>query len=555
MNTWRRQAVPWLVGVTALLLPLLAVLQYRWVDDVSELERQRMIRSVRAAADGFSDDLDDILTEIYWTFHLRDPDPGRIGIQLADEYEDWKGAFPYPGLVRQIHVVDLHPGTVADPAPRIRELTLEDGRLVPSKWPEWLEALPTVSGGERSADGRRRDEGAIVPPLLDRVPAVAVFQDDLDGPVWTLVRLDEDVLFGQVIPGLLSNYFGTDDGLGYHVWIVEHEDPGRLVYASHPDVPIDPSDVDETEETFGLDRELRRSLGDAAEHRWRVLVKHVSGSLETAVARVRRRNLMLGFGIVGLLGASMVALVVSTRRARNLARQQMEFVAGVTHELRTPLAGISSLSENLADGVIRDPDQAQRYGSAIHGESRRLTGMVEQVLTFASLQSGERKLGREPVEMVGLIAGTIEDLHEGGIDTERISVEVDDEVPVVQGDRAALGSALRNLLTNALKFSDPGTPIRVRVVRAGSRTEPRVRIGVEDRGRGIPGPELKRIFDPFFRGRAARADQIEGSGLGLSLVRRIVDAHDGELQVSSEPGEGTTFTVELPAVVDETSGS
>lgn len=545
MNDWRRQVTPWLVGVTALLLPLLAVLQYRWVDDVSELERQRMNRSVRAATDRFADDLDDVLTEIYWTFHLREPRADRIGSQLAEEYAGWKSSFPYPGLVERVYVIDLEGG--GESGARIRELSLDDGELAPCAWPGWLEKARSTVAREASRDGwRRRGRRTALPPLLDRVPAVGIFQDDLDDPAWFAVQLDREVLFEQVIPDRLRDYFETDGGLDYHVWIVEDEDPDRLVYASHPDAPVDLSDADDTEETFGLDRGLRRDLGDAADHRWRVVVKHVSGSLETAVARVRRRNLLLGFGIVGLLGATMGALVVSTRRARSLARQQMEFVAGVTHELRTPLAGISSLSENLADGVIGDLEQVRRYGDAIHGESHRLSNMVEQVLTFASLHSGERKLSREAVDVAALVAATLEKLEDGGVDTGSIDVGIDDDLPRVVGDRAALGSALRNLLNNAVKFSDPDAPVRVTASGVRSGGEERVRIRVEDRGPGIPDSERKRIFDPFFRGRAARDDQVEGSGLGLSLVKRIVEAHGGDIRLSSEPGEGTTFTLDLP---------
>ena len=124
--------------------------------------------------------------------------------------------------------------------------------------------------------------------------------------------------------------------------------------------------------------------------RWRLLVTHPSGSLEAAVTSARRRNLLVSTSILGILGASVGMLILSTRRAQELARQQMEFVAAVSHELRTPLSVIRSAGDNLAEGVVRDDVQIRRYGDLVRSEGRRLTEMVEQILEFAGIQSGQR---------------------------------------------------------------------------------------------------------------------------------------------------------------------
>ena len=121
-------------------------------------------------------------------------------------------------------------------------------------------------------------------------------------------------------------------------------------------------------------------------------MKHPSGSLEAAVNAARRRNLLVSTASSAMLGASMGLLVVSTRRAQELARQQIEFVAAVSHELRTPLAVIRSAADNLADGVVHDEAQVRKYGELVRGEGRRLTEMVEQILEFAGIQSGQRAL-------------------------------------------------------------------------------------------------------------------------------------------------------------------
>ena len=134
------------------------------------------------------------------------------------------------------------------------------------------------------------------------------------------------------------------------------------------------------------------------------MVTHPSGSLEAAVSSQRRRNLAISSSVLGLLGASMGLLVLATRRAQRLAKQQMEFVAAVSHELRTPLAVIRSAAENLADGVVHDEARIRRYGELMRTEGRRLTEMVEQILEFAGIQSGQRGFALRPVGVGPLAA-------------------------------------------------------------------------------------------------------------------------------------------------------
>ena len=144
--------------------------------------------------------------------------------------------------------------------------------------------------------------------------------------------------------------------------------------------------------------------------RWRLVVKHPSGSLEAAVNAARRRNLLISSSILAVLGASVGLLVLSTRRAQELARQQMEFVAAVSHELRTPLAVIRSAGDNLADGVVRDDEQIRKYGDLVRNEGRRLTEMVEQILEFAGIQSGQRGFALRPVAVAPMLHDIVDSL-------------------------------------------------------------------------------------------------------------------------------------------------
>jgi signal transduction histidine kinase len=296
------------------------------------------------------------------------------------------------------------------------------------------------------------------------------------------------------------------------------------------------------------DRSMMTVTGTArtAGGRWRLLVKHPAGSLEAAVGSARRRNVLISSGILGLLAASMVMLVVSTRRSQQLARQQMEFVAAVSHELRTPLAVVRSAADNLADGLVHDEAQVRTYGALVRGESRRLTEMVEQILEYAGIHSGQRTFTPAPVRVDALIDGVLR-ASNTLIDAAGIAVQIDipADLPPVSGDDAALARVFQNLLGNAIKYGAEGKWIGISARRDG-RGGDVVAVSVNDRGIGIAPADHDRIFEPFYRAADVVSAQIQGAGLGLSLVRRIVDAHGGRIMVKSAKAAGSEFTVFLP---------
>jgi signal transduction histidine kinase len=148
-------------------------------------------------------------------------------------------------------------------------------------------------------------------------------------------------------------------------------------------------------------------LSDPNAGEWDLLLLHRAGSVDRAVAVVRRRNLAVSFGVVLLLAVSLIATFVSTRRAQRLARQQMEFVAGVSHELRTPLSVIRSAGENLSDGLIDEPGQVRRYGALVAAEGRRLTQMVEQVMAFAGFNPDRILADRDEVDLLQLVEAAV----------------------------------------------------------------------------------------------------------------------------------------------------
>jgi signal transduction histidine kinase len=290
---------------------------------------------------------------------------------------------------------------------------------------------------------------------------------------------------------------------------------------------------------------------------WRLLVKHPSGSLERAVNAARRRNLVISTSILGVLGLSVGLLVLSTRRAHDLARRQLEFVATVSHELRTPLAVIRSAADNLADGIVDDESRIRQYGQLVRHEGIRLTDLVEQILEFAGLQGGHRTMAAKPVD-VGRLLRDVVATAEGTPQAAGVDIELRlaERLPVLAGDEAALRRVFQNLVSNAVKYGARAkwVGLAARPAAGGG-----VDITVSDRGMGISAADRDRIFNPFYRAPEVVAAQIQGAGLGLSLVKRIVEAHGGRIHVNSAPGEGSSFIVTLPVVygdgVEESLGA
>lgn len=226
----------------------------------------------------------------------------------------------------------------------------------------------------------------------------------------------------------------------------------------------------------------------------------------------------------------------------------MEFVATVSHELRTPLAVIRSAGENLADGVVRDDAQIRKYGDLVKNEGRRLTEMVEQILEFAGIQSGQRGFALRPVGVLPVLEDVVASSR-ALIDAAGITIEwgVPPGLPPVLGDEPALRRVFQNLVGNAIKYGAPGAWIGVSAHSTGRE----VALSVADRGIGIAPADLAHIFEPFYRAPAVIEAQIQGAGLGLSLVKRIVEAHGGRIEVKSTPGQGAEFVVMLPAAAEE----
>jgi len=259
---------------------------------------------------------------------------------------------------------------------------------------------------------------------------------------------------------------------------------------------------------------------------------------------MRRIVLVSGLTMAFLLMlAAAYGLYRATTREMLLAREQADFVSAVSHEFRTPLTSMRHLTDLLVSrGVTSEERRTQYYGLLAH-ETERLHRMVESLLSFGRIEGGAYAWQLESVDASEFVNAIVDEFrHEPLAEARPIDCDIEDGLPPIRADRDALSRALWNLLENAGKYSDAGTEIRVFARRHGQA----VLLGVGDRGVGIPANEREKIFQKFVRGADAKRAGVRGVGIGLALVKRIAEAHGGTVQVESEPGRGSTFTLVLP---------
>jgi len=284
--------------------------------------------------------------------------------------------------------------------------------------------------------------------------------------------------------------------------------------------------------------------------------QQASQRLANVVATSRRSALRL-IGTLGFTFLLSMGAVWAIQRSRmlgaiQLAKLQMDFVASVSHELRTPLAVLNSAADNIADGLVTGKTEIQRYGAMIRNQSRQMNELVEQILLFASADDRSERYVFEPLT-VNQILDAVEKSTKELVDGSGVVIErrVEPDLPPVMGDLPAIILCLRNLVGNAVKYgSSENKWIGLTASRgvSANRTHEEVLISVSDRGMGIDRLELAHIFDPFYRSPRVVNMQIHGTGLGLSLAKRIAETMGGDLTVVSEISVGSSFTLHLPAL-------
>ncbi len=280
-------------------------------------------------------------------------------------------------------------------------------------------------------------------------------------------------------------------------------------------------------------------------YKWRVNVTLVSAE-ELTAAVARRRSLEMA--LVGLswlvVIAGLIVVFVAVSRERKLSNLKSDFVANVSHELKTPLSLVRMFGELLQSGRVENDEKRQQYLQIIVSESERLAALIENVLDFAKVERGKAAYEFNVAQVGDVVTRAVEACRvRAQRDQVELVLELGPGLPSAELDERAVEIAIFNLVDNALKYAPDGRRIVIGVRHEVSHVE----IRVVDEGPGIPPEDRKRIFDRFVRGRGATNKQVRGSGIGLALVKHIAEAHGGRAWVEPASPKGSAFVITLNA--------
>ena len=276
---------------------------------------------------------------------------------------------------------------------------------------------------------------------------------------------------------------------------------------------------------------------------WTVVTASLDPPIERRDFARRQQLLVAGFVLLVVMAlAAGYVIVRAVGRELAVARLQSDFVAAVSHEFRTPLTALRQFTDMLREHPALDDERRRTAYDAQSRATDRLTRLVESLLDFGRMEAGVRRYQFEPRDGAELVRRVVDDFRPEALAAGHAVEFRGNGAAPIETDDEALTRAVRNLLENAAKYSPAPSPIEVGISNGNGH----VRIAVRDYGIGIPAHERTAVFSKFYRGEQARTGGFKGTGIGLAMANEIVKAHRGRIQVESEPGKGSTFTIVLP---------
>lgn len=559
--------------IAGLLLAALAVLQFYWTGRIRDADREQRSQLLERSLSRVAEDVDREISRARVFFQ-----PHFFAMQnpasfLYEREQRWREAAPSPELVKWVGLAsEFEEHTTIyfldQNSEQLQQVPVEETSQHPyydeivrfrrdqqESKPRAFHAYMNPRSGLMilpAAPGRRHEP----PPDKFRCVLVALDSEYLlqtlpkkslehwfgDKEDYRFYLLDEDdkVLtnFQDEDPPMFSGYDGSAPIFRFRRF---REIEGIFAMRRRPapppeEVPL-PKDAEETREAGPTQTEQ-----PPPEPGFQIAAVHISGSLEKAVRRGQLSHLILGLAILAGLAFAFRQIWRSEQQTKALTNQKLEFVAGVSHELMTPLAAIRSASQNLADGVVVDGEKVRRYADMMVVESRRLADMLDQIMELAGMTQG-RTYQLSRIDLARLTTSCLQD-HQAYFPQQDFTLEsrFPNEPVWVTANEDGMRRVIGSILSNAAKYAADGGFLAVSMSQQSNAVEVRF----EDRGPGIAEADLDQICQPFFRGKQAVEQQIQGKGLGLALAKQIMKAHSGDLFIKNRKQGGLVVGFRLP---------
>jgi len=390
----------------------------------------------------------------------------------------------------------------------------------------------TINGRPHYVQAQLRWEG----PARERMTSVIAF------------AVDAEKLRAEFIPAVLRDWLASvQQPSGFpHLETEVLDENGEHIYASHPERSGHVTPVDER--SFAIiffDKELLEFAAPYEQHReiWGLRTSYGPQPINEIVSASTRPQLALMIVLAVAMALGVFLVAGAAAREVRVAELKSNFVASVSHDLKTPLALIQLFAETLELGRVRTPERAQEYYRIINGESKKLTRLIENILDFSRMEAGLRPYRMEPADLsesVNKVLARMETQFSQGNFTVTPKVEAD--LPRILADEGAAEQAIENLLANAMKYSGDAKKIEIEAKRADGH----IVVSVTDHGIGISRREQGRIFRKFYRVQRELGGGPQGTGLGLAIVDHTMRGHGGFVRVESEPERGSTFSLHFP---------
>jgi signal transduction histidine kinase len=390
----------------------------------------------------------------------------------------------------------------------------------------------TINGRQYYVQAQLRFEG----PARERMTSVLAF------------AVDAEKLRTQFIPAVMSDWLASvQQPSGFpHLETEVLDEAGGKIFASHPERTATVTPVDER--SFAIiffDKELLEFAAPYEQHReiWGLRTSYGPQPITEIVSASTRpqQALMIVLAIAMALGVFLVAGAAA--REVRVAELKSNFVASVSHDLKTPLALIQLFAETLELGRVRTPERAQEYYGIINGEAKKLTRLIENILDFSRMEAGLRPYRMEPADLqesvTKVLARMETQFSQGHFE---VKATIEPNLPRILADEGAAEQAIENLLANAMKYSGDAKTIEV----AARRADGHIVVSVTDHGVGISRREQARIFRKFYRVQRELGGGPQGTGLGLAIVDHTMRGHGGFVRVDSDTDRGSTFSLHFP---------